>query len=49
MAVKSLDPNLLKQYDMAYRAYKDQLKDWKEKQTTINDIDDYIMRTTGAY
>jgi hypothetical protein len=36
-------------YEMAYRIYKDELKDWERRQTTINDIDDYIMRTTGAY
>ena len=34
---------------MAYRIYKDELKDWQRQQSTINDIDDYIMRTTGAY
>ena len=34
---------------MAYKIYKDELKNWQRRQTTINDIDDYIMRTTGAY
>ena len=28
---------------MAYKVYKDELKDWKRKQTTVNDIDDYII------
>jgi cytochrome oxidase Cu insertion factor (SCO1/SenC/PrrC family) len=34
---------------MAYKVYKDKLKDWERKYTTINDINDYIMRTTGVY
>jgi hypothetical protein len=34
---------------MAYKIYKDELKDWQRQQTIINDIDDYIMRITGAY
>jgi hypothetical protein len=36
-------------HEMAYRIYKDKLKDWGRRQTTINDIDDYIMFTTGVY
>jgi predicted oxidoreductase (fatty acid repression mutant protein) len=47
--IQSLNAQQLKQYEMAYRVYKDELKDWQRQQTTINDIDDYIMRTTGAY
>jgi hypothetical protein len=47
--LQSLDSEQLKRYEMAYRVYKDELKDWERRQTTINDIDDYIMRTTGAY
>jgi hypothetical protein len=47
--LQSLDSEQLKRYEIAYRVYKDELKDWERKQTTINDIDDYIMRTTGAY
>jgi hypothetical protein len=47
--LQSLDSDQLKRYEMAYKVYKDELKDWERKQTTINDIDDYIMRTTGAY
>lgn len=34
---------------MAYKVYKDDLKRWERRQITINDIDDYIMRTTGTY
>ena len=34
---------------MAYKVYKDELKKWERKQTIINNIDDYIMRTIGAY
>src|SRR5271170_2247974 len=47
--LQSLNAEQLKRYEMAYKVYKDELKDWERKQTTINDIDDYIMRTTGAY
>jgi hypothetical protein len=47
--IQSLEPDQLKRYDMAYRIYKDEHKVWEKRQTTINDIDDYIMRTTGAY
>lgn len=47
--IQSLDSEQLRRYEMAYRIYKDELKDWQRKLTTINDIDDYIMRTTGAY
>ena len=46
---RSLKADQLKQYEMDYKIYKDELKEWKQKQTTINDIDDYIMRTTGIY
>jgi hypothetical protein len=34
---------------MAYKIYKNELKDWERKQIIINDIDDYIIRITGAY
>lgn len=47
--LQSLDSEQLRRYEMAYKVYKDELKDWERRQTTINDIDDYIMRTTGAY
>ena len=47
--LQSLNSDQLKRYEMAYRVYKDELKDWERRQTTINDIDDYIMRTTGTY
>ena len=47
--LQSLNSEQLKRYEMAYRVYKNELKDWKRRQKTINDIDDYIMRTTGAY
>jgi hypothetical protein len=47
--LQSLNSEQLRRYEMAYRIYKDELKDWERRQTTINDIDDYIMRTTGAY
>ena len=47
--IQSLNAEQLKRYEMAYKIYKDELKDWERKQTTINDINDYIMRTTGAY
>lgn len=46
---KSLTAEQLKRYEIDYKVYKDELKEWKLKQTTINDIDDYIMRTTGTY
>jgi len=46
---KTLTPEQLKRYEMDYKVYKDELKEWKLKQATINDIDDYIMRTTGTY
>ena len=47
--IQSLTADQLKRYEMAYKVYKDELKKWERKQTTINDIDDYIMRTTGTY
>jgi hypothetical protein len=47
--IQSLNSEQLKRYEMAYKVYKDELKDWERKYTTINDVDDYIMRTTGAY
>jgi hypothetical protein len=47
--IQSLTADQLKRYEMAYKVYKDDLKKWERKQTTINDIDDYIMRTTGTY
>src|SRR5450759_3959610 len=47
--IQSLSAEQLKRYEMAYKVYKDELKDWERKHTTINDIDDYIMRTTGVY
>jgi hypothetical protein len=46
---KSLTADQLKRYEVDYKVYKDELKEWKLKQTTINDIDDSIMRTTGTY
>ena len=46
--IQSLNTEQLKRYEMAYKIYKDELKDWERKQITINDIDDYIMRTTGV-
>jgi len=47
--IQSLTAQQLQRYELAYKIYKDEFKDWQRKQTTINDIDDYIMRTTGAY
>src|SRR2546421_2659548 len=47
--IQSLTADQLKRYEMAYKVYKDDLKKWERKRTTINDIDDYIMRTTGTY
>src|SRR6266513_1753970 len=47
--IESLTAEQLKRYEMAYKVYKDNLKKWERKQATINDIDDYIMRTTGTY
>ena len=47
--IQSLTAEQLKRYEIAYKVYKDELKDWERKHTTINDVDDYIMRTTGAY
>jgi len=47
--IQSLTAQQLQRYELAYKIYKDELKKWERKQTTINDIDDYIMRTTGAY
>jgi hypothetical protein len=47
--IQSLNAEQLKRYEMAYKVYKDELKDWERKHITINDVDDYIMRTTGAY
>lgn len=47
--IQSLNSEQLRRYEMAYKIYKDELKDWQRQQSTINDIDDYIMRTTGAY
>src|SRR5436305_10209811 len=49
LTTKTLTNDQLKRYEMAYKDYKDELKKWERKQTTINDIDDYIMRTTGTY
>lgn len=46
---RTLTDSQLKRYEMDYKVYKDELKEWKLKQDTINDIDDYIMRTTGTY
>jgi len=46
---RSLTANQLNQYQADYKVYKDELKEWKLQQNTINDIDDYIMRTTGTY
>jgi hypothetical protein len=34
---------------MAYKVYKDKLKDWERKYIIINDVDDYIIRTIGVY
>ena len=34
---------------MAYKVYKDELKEWKIKQNVINNIDNYIMQTIGIY
>jgi len=39
----------LRRYEMVYKIYKDGLKNRQRQQSTINDIDDYIMRITGAY
>ena len=47
--IQSLTAQQLQRYEMAYKIYKDKLKKQKRKQTTINNIDDYIIRTTGAY
>jgi len=47
--IQSLTAPQLQRYELAYKIYKDELKRWQRQQTTINDIDDYIMRTTGAY
>ncbi len=47
--IQSLTADQLKRYEMTYKVYKDDLKKWERKQNTINDIDDYIMRTTGTY
>ena len=47
--IESLTAEQLKRYEMAYKIYKDNLKKWERKQTTINNIDDYIMRITGTY
>jgi hypothetical protein len=47
--LQSLTTEQLKRYEMAYKVYKDKLKDWERKQIIINDINDYIMRITGAY
>src|SRR6266516_1037839 len=46
---KTLTAEQLKRYQADYKVYKDEPKEWKMKQATINDIDDYIMRTTGTY
>jgi hypothetical protein len=46
---RTLTANQLNQYQADYKVYKDELKEWKLQQNTINDIDDYIMRTTGTY
>ena len=34
---------------MAYKVYKNNLKKWKRKQTTINNIDNYIMQIIKTY
>ena len=47
--IQSLTAQQLQRYEMAYKVYKDDLKRWERRQTTINNIDDYIMRTTGTY
>src|SRR5438067_441969 len=47
--IESLTAEQLKRYEMAYKVYKNNLKKWEQKQATINDIDDYIIRTTGTY
>jgi predicted oxidoreductase (fatty acid repression mutant protein) len=47
--IQSLNAEQLKRYKMTYKVYKDKLKEWERKQTTIHNIDDYIMRTTGTY
>src|SRR3989440_8926249 len=46
---RTLMATQLNQYQADYKVYKDELKEWKLKQATINNIDDYIMRTTGTY
>ena len=47
--IQSLTAQQLQRYELAYKIYKDEFKDWQRKQTTINDIDNYIMRTIGTY
>src|SRR5437868_11898194 len=47
--IQSLTAQQLQRYELAYKIYKDEFKDWQRKQTTINNIDDYIMRTIGTY
>ena len=47
--IQSLTAQQLQRYELAYKIYKDEFKDWQRKQTTINDIDDYIMHTIGTY
>ena len=47
--IQSLTAQQLQRYELAYKIYKDEFKDWQRKQTIINNIDDYIMHTTGTY
>ena len=46
---KTLTTDQLKCYKMDYKVYKDNLKKWEQKQTIINDINDYIIYTIGTY
>src|SRR6266496_400464 len=46
---RTLIANQLNQYQADYKVYKDELKDWKLQRNTINNIDDYIIRTIGTY
>src|SRR5436305_6017854 len=36
--IQSLDSEQLRRYEMAYKIYKDELKNWQRRQTTINNI-----------
>jgi hypothetical protein len=49
LTTKTLMATQLNLYQTDYKIYKDELKEWKLQQNTINDIDNYIMRTTGTY